>query len=230
MRYWVRFGKLGLQRYISHRDMHRMVGRIALRAGLPIAYSQGFNPYLRISFSNPLELGIESRGEYLDLILTDYMPAEEILTRLRENAPAGMDFAAIREIPLRSPKLPAFLTGAGYRTDYAVQLAGILCQMWSKDHIAMEKKTKKGLAVINVRSLMHDLLITEGQHINIVLSSGQEGNLKISELSALIASQAHSQNIEEHIWIKTESYGLRDGLWLNPYQILEKEGDFWQEK
>ena len=44
MRTLLRFGKTSRLRFVSHLDLQRFFQRALNRTGLPIAYSQGFNP------------------------------------------------------------------------------------------------------------------------------------------------------------------------------------------
>ena len=39
-------------RYIGHLDLMRTVQRALRRSNLPIKYSNGFNPHIRLSFSS----------------------------------------------------------------------------------------------------------------------------------------------------------------------------------
>ncbi len=52
-------------KFISHLDIMRLWQRAFLRAGIPIAYSEGFSPHPRISLAAPLPLGITSEAVIL---------------------------------------------------------------------------------------------------------------------------------------------------------------------
>lgn len=71
MRLRVRFSKTGKIRFIGHRDVARVTERAVRRVGLPVAYSEGFSPRLRMSFGLALPTGYESDGEYVELPLVD---------------------------------------------------------------------------------------------------------------------------------------------------------------
>jgi hypothetical protein len=66
-----RFSKLGKVRFTSHRDVARIWERALRRAGLPVAYTEGFSPRPKLSFGLALSTGYESLGEYLDISLRD---------------------------------------------------------------------------------------------------------------------------------------------------------------
>jgi radical SAM-linked protein len=65
----VRFDKRGKIRFLSHRDLARVWERGLRRAGVRVAYSEGFSPRPRLSFGLALSTGYESLGEYLDVDL-----------------------------------------------------------------------------------------------------------------------------------------------------------------
>ena len=65
----VRFSKLGKLRFLSHRDLARLWERSLRRAGVAVAYSEGFSPRPRLHFGLALSTGHESLGEYLDVDL-----------------------------------------------------------------------------------------------------------------------------------------------------------------
>ena len=69
MRLRVRFEKTGKIRFIGHRDVARVTERAVRKVGLPVVYSEGFSPRMRLSFGLALPTGYESDGEYLDLPL-----------------------------------------------------------------------------------------------------------------------------------------------------------------
>ena len=63
----MRYTKTGRVRFLSHLDFMTLFHRSCLRAGIPVAFSQGFNPHPKIAFGPALSVGIESEAEYLDL-------------------------------------------------------------------------------------------------------------------------------------------------------------------
>ena len=76
MRIRFRFSKLGKIRFTSQRDVARMWERSLRRAGLPLAYTEGFSPRPQLSFGLALPTGAESLAEYLDVVLDPARAAE----------------------------------------------------------------------------------------------------------------------------------------------------------
>ena len=81
----LKFCKIGTLQYISHLDLQTTFNRIINRACLPVWYTKGFNPHIKLVFSTPLSVGTESICEYLDIRLDRDMSCEEIKERLHMN-------------------------------------------------------------------------------------------------------------------------------------------------
>ena len=78
-------------RFISHRDLMRLFQRAIRRAGIPIAYSQGFNPHMKISWGQALKVGQSSQGEYAELQLSEYIKPSQLRERLNQQLPQGIE-------------------------------------------------------------------------------------------------------------------------------------------
>ena len=78
----LKFCKVGTLQYISHLDLQRTFNRIINRACLPVWYTKGFNPHIKLVFSTPLSVGTQSVCEYLDIKIDREMSADEIKERL----------------------------------------------------------------------------------------------------------------------------------------------------
>ena len=78
----LKFCKVGKLQYISHLDLQRTFNRILVRACIPVWYSQGFNPHIKLVFSTPLSVGSESICEYLDIRLSREMSLDVLKEKL----------------------------------------------------------------------------------------------------------------------------------------------------
>jgi radical SAM-linked protein len=108
------FAKREALKYISHLDLARVWERVFRRAGLPVAYSRGFTPRSRFQIAAALPVGVTGRAELLDLWLTEPLPAEEVLDRLRLSLPPGLDVMDAEEVDLRAPSLQSRMRTADY--------------------------------------------------------------------------------------------------------------------
>jgi radical SAM-linked protein len=95
----VRYAKQGRLRALSHLETKTAIERSLRRARLPMAYSQGFSPKPKMTFSPALSVGIESRAEYVDLTLVGVHDAESIGASLKAQMPPGLDFISAEVAP-----------------------------------------------------------------------------------------------------------------------------------
>jgi radical SAM-linked protein len=77
-------------KYIGHRDLMRAFQRAIRRADLPIAFSQGFNPHMKISWGQALKVGATSASEPAELELSTWVKPDEVMARLNATLPEGL--------------------------------------------------------------------------------------------------------------------------------------------
>src|SRR5262249_9081573 len=99
--------KLGNLKYISHLDWLRMLHRAVSGAGLPMAYTQGFNPSPRISFGPALPVFVEGIEEYIDLEMTDEVP--ELMERLNRQLPRDGKILSCKWLAIQEPSVDKLL-------------------------------------------------------------------------------------------------------------------------
>ena len=109
-------------RYVSHLDYANLFVRACRRAHLPMAYSEGFNPHMKVAFASALSLGAASDAEYVDFEMTEALPGAEVMTRLRRHLPVGADMIRLRMLEGKHKALMADVDEARYRI--AVAYAG----------------------------------------------------------------------------------------------------------
>jgi radical SAM-linked protein len=113
-RFRITFAKTEAMRYTGHLDLHRAWERTFRRAGLPLKYSQGFNPRPKIQLAAALPLGILGDQEWLDAWLEASHEPGEVLHRLRTSCPPGIEpFDAVSVDPAE-PNLQPRVKSATY--------------------------------------------------------------------------------------------------------------------
>jgi radical SAM family uncharacterized protein/radical SAM-linked protein len=90
--YRIYYAKTNDLRYISHLDFLRLIHRILMISGLPIAFSKGFNPHPRTSFCPPLSTGISGTHEFFDIIMTCQCQPSDIVRDLSKTKIADLTF------------------------------------------------------------------------------------------------------------------------------------------
>lgn len=120
MRVRLRFVKLGKIRFTSQRDVARMWERALRRAGLPLAYTEGFSPRPQLSFGLALPTGCESLAEYLDVVLDESRPEtagvvlDELPPRLSGLLPEGVDVERAALVDRRDGSLQQQVTSCSW--------------------------------------------------------------------------------------------------------------------
>lgn len=117
MRQRVRFTKLGKVRFLSHRDIARVWERALRRAGVRVAYSEGFSPRPRLSFGLALSTGYESLGEYLDIDLADEVDPDALPNIVSPSLPEGMGAQVAIWIPAGTDSLQQAVTSSSWRIE-----------------------------------------------------------------------------------------------------------------
>ncbi|HTP50090.1 MAG TPA: TIGR03960 family B12-binding radical SAM protein [Anaeromyxobacteraceae bacterium] len=114
----VRYAKEGRLVALSHLEVMTAVLRAVRRAGLPVAFSQGYHPKPRVSFGPALPVGLESRSEYLDLELLGARDAVEVGRRLAAALPSGLTLLEARRIDPGTPSLSESVRSVHYRVEF----------------------------------------------------------------------------------------------------------------
>ncbi len=115
MRLRVQVTKEGGVRFISHLEYSRALNRAVRRAKLPVAYSEGFNPHIKMSLASALSVGVASLAEYAEFELAESVCPATAQTLLNKNLPVGIRVLAADVVDSKQAKLMAMLTGAQYQ-------------------------------------------------------------------------------------------------------------------
>jgi hypothetical protein len=110
----VTFEKLGDARYLSHRNTMDVFERAFRAARVPVRYTEGYNPHLRLSMGPALPLGQESRHELFDIDVQEPLNAEHLLA-VNARLPEGLAVLGWQALSKGTPSLGKSATEAVYR-------------------------------------------------------------------------------------------------------------------
>ena len=114
MRIRITYAKLGNLRFIGHLDLQRLFERALRRTNLPLRYTQGFSPHMRINLASALPLGFIGEAEQMDFWLDQDVPLDEISNRLSKSLPAELILKDLQVIDNQLPSLQASLLSSEY--------------------------------------------------------------------------------------------------------------------
>lgn len=110
----IRYTKTGDLRILSQLEIMTTFERAFRRASVPILFSEGFHPHPKISFGPALPVGVESVCEYMDVELAHPTASSEIKEKANKHLPDGLKVISVKEIPVNTPSLNAFITHFAY--------------------------------------------------------------------------------------------------------------------
>lgn len=186
IKYRVKFTKGEEIKYIGHLDIMRLFQRAINRAGLPIAYSNGFNPHQILSFASPLTLGTTSTGEYGDFEMKVYVEPEKMIFDLNEVLPDGIKVTEVVRLRAKVENSMACVDGAEYEAvlDDKVTIEAIkklLPEYIAQKEIFIMKKTKNSNKEVDIRPDILEIKDISKDGISMLymlLCSGSRRNLK----------------------------------------------------
>lgn len=145
-----KFRRYGAVSYIGHLDLMNLFGRTVRKTGLPILYSQGFNPRPEMVFALPLGVGINTEGDYVDISMSVKIEPEEFIQKVTPLLPDGLEIVSVvyKDEPKNS--IMSVVTHA----EYALEAPGIsecIKKIMTMEVIEVEKKAKGKIVTNDIR-------------------------------------------------------------------------------
>ena len=151
-KYRLKITKLGVLKYFSHLDWQNTFLKALSRSGLNVAYSQGFNPMMKVSMGIALPLFEESLGELVDIELYENLPAYDVKQKLEKVLPPDAKIISIVNIEKSAKAIDVTAQWAEYKVEILNKslydfesLRYNTDKVLSSSEIFIEKKNKKGL-------------------------------------------------------------------------------------
>ncbi|MBB5957736.1 radical SAM-linked protein [Saccharothrix tamanrassetensis] len=149
----LRYAKRGRLRFTSHRDIARTFERALRRAGVPMAYSQGFSPHPKVSWVGAAPTGVASEAEYVEVQVVEQVDPDALRTALDAVLPPGLD--VIEVVRAAGGTLPERIEASAWQ----VELPGVsperlieaVTAFLAAESVEVERLTKDGKKVIDVR-------------------------------------------------------------------------------
>ncbi len=185
-KYRLRFAKNGDLRLISHHDMIRCLERMVRRARIPLAMSQGFTPRPRIVFASPLALGIVGREEAVDVELTEPVEPADLLRRLAEVAPNGLEW--LEAVPLSAGSSAPIPSVAEYCVDvpedrWEQTRLALDSLLSSAEYVVTRRRPDRGRETrVNLRPFVESAELTASGTLKARLRMGPDGSVRPEEL------------------------------------------------
>lgn len=195
VRVW--FKKMGMSRYVSHLDLMRAMTRSVRRAGVPLWYTEGYNPHPYLTFALPLSLGMESLYESMDMRIEGENTNAQIFEMMKGAMPPGIEIVSVDD-PVDDPKTIAYGEfDLLFDCDDSKELSALIEDMLSKDELIVQKLGKQGrkkvLKDINLIEHLKEVKLTSTANrvkLTVVFPAGSTTNINPTLLSDEIVKQA----------------------------------------
>ncbi|MBP2662480.1 MAG: radical SAM-linked protein [Firmicutes bacterium] len=187
-------------RYVSHLDYAGTIERAVRRAQLPAAYSEGFNPHMKLAFASALAVGVTSEAEYLDLELTEAADITLLEAQLKSQLPAGIELKAAKYVEQHSKALMAVVNLAVYEIDVLLttdavweNVKTIIDNFNSEIEVIYVKQSPKGRREIDIKEYLSEPIVVkplaDNQRkliINLSIKITPSGSVKPVEVLAVL--------------------------------------------
>ncbi|MCX7761479.1 MAG: TIGR03960 family B12-binding radical SAM protein [Candidatus Kryptonium sp.] len=239
--YRMKYTKEGYLKYISHLDLVRLFNRIFRKSGLKVAYTQGFHPHPKFSFSAPLPLGYSSLCEFIDFELEDHLDVEGIKDRLASNLPDGMRVIEIKEISKPKESLDKQINLFEYKIYFTSEkLADQIQSFLSKDEILIHKVNQNGkLKTLNIRKYIREININNNG-FTLQIIRDKDGVMPRVDLILEILLGLNKEEIKKLKIERTGQFICKDGVIFDPidYELVKnkigvfsyEEGNLYQHE
>ncbi|MCD8152267.1 MAG: TIGR03936 family radical SAM-associated protein [Clostridiales bacterium] len=163
MKVRIKFRKNGSMRFVGHLDIMRYFQKALRRAGIDVAYTEGFSPHQIMSFAAPLGVGLTSDGEYMDIEVRSPMSSAASVEALNGTMADGMEIASFVALREGSKKAMTAVAAADYivyfkkREDFAqTDLPGMMRAYYTeREQIEIVKQSKKSERIIDLKPLIY---------------------------------------------------------------------------
>lgn len=221
MKIRIKFAKEGAMKFVGHLDIMRFFQKVMRRADVDIRYSEGFSPHQVMSFAAPLGVGLESRGEYVDIEVLTTGTSKEMIERINAAMVEGMEVLSYRLLPDTAANAMSIVAAADYtvrfREGHEPQdwdgFAAGLKEFMDREQILILKKTKKGEKEVDIRPMIYELSVWSGadRSIHMRIATGSAANLKPDAVIRAYMESRGEELAEFALMVtRTEVYAQRE--------------------
>jgi len=162
----IKFRRGAEVKYISHLDIMRLWQRALNRAGIALAYSEGFHPHPKISLAVPLAVGVTSEAELMDITLTRQASPHFFTAAVNQQLPAGFEVLQVLPIAETMPSLQSQVRFSEYAVELATEKrekesASAIASLLALTHLPWQHQRDTGPKNYDLRALIDDIWLLD---------------------------------------------------------------------
>lgn len=211
-------------RHIGHLDIQRCVQRGLRRSGLPVAYSNGYNPHILVTFASALSTGACGKREIMDVTMAEDVSEQVFLERMNKAMPPEMQLSEARAVDQKHPALMACLRAAGYEllirdSEQARRLISAIPSMMARESVIAMRKTKTAVRECDIKPLIFELT-GDGKVIYATLTLNEQEACKPVMLIEALSREAGLEGEVRTLITRTGLYGMNEKGELIPLEQM----------
>ncbi len=179
--YRVRFSKTGRMRFLSHHDLMRLFERALRRSGLPLRFTEGFNPHPILSFPTALGLGLESRDEIMEVEFSSWIAPKKVEALLGAQFPEGLKVNSVEAFARKDRSAVLFVEYEAALAAAPGDLAERIAALLAAKEFKIERRSDKGSKTIDVRRYVQ-ALEADGARVLLRILVTDQGTAKPEEV------------------------------------------------
>jgi radical SAM-linked protein len=200
----VKFSRGEEVKFISHLDIMRLWQRAFIRAGLPLAYSEGFNPHPRLSLAAPLALGVTSEAELMDVMLSRWSSPHSFSSVVSRQLPQGIEVKQVLSVPPNLPSLQSQVRFAVYRVGLFTEktqddIQDAIAALLARKELPWQHRRDTGVRRYDIRTLIDEIRfidLSEGYcNIDMKLRCDSGGSGRPEQVAAAIGFDEYPRAI-----------------------------------
>jgi radical SAM family uncharacterized protein/radical SAM-linked protein len=214
----MRFSRLGRIRFLSHLDFMTLFHRTAVRAGVPIAFSQGFNPHPKIAFGPALSVGMESEAEFLDMETDPFIDLMQVTKALNSALPDGIRITEARIIPKKAGSLSGsigrYIYEVSVPADRAADVEERTREFLARETVIVEKDGKQK----DIRPGIEAMVLKGPDLVEIVLQDSEKAKPRIQDVVEQLFNIGRDQAVLFNIK-RMAMFVKENGNWQSPMDV-----------
>jgi radical SAM-linked protein len=213
----MKFSRIGRIRFLSHLDFMTLFHRTAVRAGIPLAFSQGFNPHPKIAFGPALAVGMESEAEFLDIETDPFIDLLQTTKDLNSALPNGVRILESRIIPKKASSLSGsisrYIYEVGIPAEHAKEAGSRIAELLARQSVIVEKEGKQK----DIRPGIESVVLKDGT-LEIAIQDSDKARPRIQDVVEKLFAIGRDEALLFRIK-RTAMFEKVSGIWQSPMDV-----------
>ncbi len=194
-RFRLRYRVTGRLRFLSHLETMGLLVRALSRAGIPVAYSQGFHPHPKIAMGPARPVGVAGLCEYFDLTVAGSLFEDDLAVRLNRVLPDAIRISGVNWIPNQAPAVSSVIRFGEYRVAipkvlFSQDPAVVVARFMARAEIPVQRTKKGRTRILDIRPMIREMELQsetdDAVVLQLMMQTGDQGGVRPEEPLVLL--------------------------------------------